>query len=312
MKQQRLWLKLALEAIATALIALSLFAWVVHCSSRPIRITIVSDPPGASVFGTNQYLGHAPVTLLFEPGEERPLSLIRRHCKDRKILIRSNDYLPKTPIEKWHHLLYGREVTASPVRMKTTLTASLSVTTSPKGTEVYLDGRRLGLAPLHRTGLIPGTHVLRVVSSDFYPKEQQIKLIPGQETVAAVTLENKWTVFYQNRIAKTPGVLTNYAELAHEYIMRGKWTEAEKILRDGFAMVSQPGATDQSRYFEHLRRTYTRYYLYPTEGADESLRPACKEIVEQALKNEAYNVKMLQQCMKSINAYDKKHPPKKK
>ena len=281
-------------------------------------MTVISDPSGASVFredrerGTNRYLGIAPVTLVLEPGEERLLRLIRRDCKDRRVIVRADEYMPTGLSEKWRHLLYGGEVTARPVRLETTLTAALSVMVYPKGAEVYLDGRLLGRAPLHRTELAPGTGVLRVVSPGFFTKEEKVALVAGAETAANITLEDKWGALYRKRIAEAPGEMTNYAELAHEYIMRGKWAEAEGVLREGFEAACRPGAREQARYFEHVRRTYVRYYIYPAEGADESLRPACREIVEQALEKKLYNAKALQSFLKQMDAYDRQHPPKKK
>ena len=271
---------------------------------------MVSEPSGATVFGPGGYLGAAPVSLLMWPGEERLLRFVRHGCRDREVMIRVDDLGAKTLSEKWEHLLYGREVTAPPVRLETALTASLSVTAYPSGAEVYLDGRWLGLAPLYRSGLSAGKHRVRVSSSDFYAKEREVELAAGRETTIRVELENKWVVLYRNRIAKDPGAMTNYTELTHEYIMRGKWEEAEKVLWEGLKAVSRPGARDQSRYFEHLRQTYTRYYLYPEEGADESLRPACKKIVEEASAKKLYNANVLQRVLKSMLGYDKSHPPK--
>jgi len=304
------WSRLVVLAVVTAAVCLSLFGYVAWRSSRALLVTVVSDPPGATVFGPGGSLGAAPVRLLLWPGERRLLRFVRHDCRDREVMISADDLAATTLSERWEHLLYGREVTAPPVRLETTLTASLSVTAYPGGAEVYLDGGWLGLAPLYRSGLPPGKHRLRVSSADFYPKEQQIELAAGRETTVRVELENKWAVLYRNRIAKDPGAMTNYTELAHEYIMRGKWAEAEKVLWEGLKAVSRPGARDQSRYFEHLRRTYTRYYLYPEEGADESLRPACKEIVEEAKAKKLYNAKVLQRVWKSMLAYDKRHPPK--
>ena len=309
MKEVRLIRNIFVRLIVPFAICVSVFAYVVGRSIRPTWVTIRSSPPRATVFDQAGYVGITPVRLLLEPGEKRLLRLVRRDCKDREILVRADTYGAKALSEKWDFLLYGCEATAPVVRMQTTLTSSLSVTADPSGAEVYLDGRRLGIAPLWQSGLAPGAHRLRLVKKGFFPKERAVEFEPGEETSVEVTLESKWAALYRQRIAEDPGGMTNYAELAHEYVLRGKFKEAEGSLWDGLAALAKRGAREHHRFFDELWRIYTRYFIYPREGSDESLRPTCRKIMQEALEKKLYNAKRLARYLRLMDRYDKLHPP---
>lgn len=62
----------------------------------------------------------------------------------------------------------------------------LSVTTTPAGATVFIDGRRLGVTPLELE-LQPGSHEVRVAKNGFAPREREVELVKGVD--ASMTVE---------------------------------------------------------------------------------------------------------------------------
>lgn len=299
--------------LAVVAMWITVFGFVVVRTRRSVGVTIRSCPPRATVFAPEGCLGITPVRIMLKPGEELRVRLVRRDCIDLRAVLRADDYMPTGLRENVELLLYGKEATAPIAKMKSALSARLSVTSEPVGAEVYLDGRRLGFAPLSRAGLTPGRHLLRVLKEGFAPKEQTVDLLPGRESSVHYDLESQWVMLYRQRMAKNPGVLTNHAELAHYYTLMGEFAAAEKALFEGLETMSKrTGVRDKSRFVGEMWQIYTRYFLYPAEGADDCLRPACRKIMQTVLEKGLYPKKHVQSLLKRMDAYDKKHPPTKK
>jgi len=294
------------------LMVVTAVVYVAATAERSVRIVIRSNPPRATVLHRDRSLGSTPLTIILKPGDVRYYCLIRRGCKDKEIIIKADDYMPPTFKDKRDHLLLGRNVTAPLVELETTLSATLSVSTDPGGAEVFLDGMRLGIAPLSRPGLLPGRHSLYVEKTGFYPTEQIVNLKPGEELSVRCELENKWGALYRQRIAEDPAEMTNYAELAHEYVLRGRFEAAEKVLWDGIDALAKGGAKNSVRVVAEISQIYVRYCIYPKEGADESLRPACRKMMQRVLDENLHNRKQVTRWLAEMEKYDKKNPPQKK
>ncbi len=79
------------------------------------------------------------------------------------------------------------ELSAPPPPPQPPAEARLSVTTEPEGAVVWLDGFRLGKAPVSGS-FSPGTRQLRVEAEGYQTYEEQIELAPGGERNIKVSL----------------------------------------------------------------------------------------------------------------------------
>lgn len=66
---------------------------------------------------------------------------------------------------------------------------SLAVSAPLSGATVFLDGRRLGLAPQRAEGLPAGSHRVRVEKPGFQPFEMQVQVLPGREARVEARLD---------------------------------------------------------------------------------------------------------------------------
>jgi hypothetical protein len=273
---------------------------------RPVVITVRSNPPGASAFYEGEYMGVTPFQVSLTPGEERLLRLMRRDYADGSTIIRAGDFQPKTFREKCNHLLFGRRVAAPVVTLTSSARARLSITSDPSGADVFLDGRRIGVAPLSRAGLEPGVHTVYVAMPEFYPWEKKVELESAAEVLLRCELQSKWAAVYRERILKHSKVLDNYVELAHEYVLRGKFKAAEEVLWEGVEiMVKYGGHSSKERFVAEIYHTHLRDYLYPDEGADESLRLACLKIMKAMIDKNLYDVKSLRSMLHAMEDRDR-------
>jgi hypothetical protein len=108
-------------------------------------------------------------------------------------------------------LLRGREpAPADPPRPATAAerpgTGSLQVTADAEGAVVYLDGRRLGLAPQTATELPPGRYEVRVERFEREPFEREVEIRAGQQQTLDATLELTPEARARRRAAGTPAL----------------------------------------------------------------------------------------------------------
>jgi len=295
-----------LTVLLVAIVAWAgIFVVIVGFSTRPVEVVVRSNPPRASVFEGTRHIGETPVGVSVARGDVRFLRLVKKNCRDTYVALDGERYAPRGFLERLDHLVYGSRSAAIVVEMASSQGATLWVMTEPDGAEVYLDGVRVGLAPLRRSDLAPGVHSVRVALPEHFPQERAITLDPGQSITLRFTLESRWEALYRDRIARDPAEMTNYAELAHSYVLRGRFDEAERVLRQGFSVIEERRAGDPTRFINELWQIYTRYYIYPGEGADESLRPACRKMIETALEKQLYSPQALDRFLKQMDAFDR-------
>ena len=67
----------------------------------------------------------------------------------------------------------------------------LTVTSSPKGATIYVDGKKVGKTPLNRQELKPGSHKVKVEYSGYEPDEKTMKVTAGEEAKWTPTLAKK-------------------------------------------------------------------------------------------------------------------------
>jgi len=289
-----------------------IFLLILGFTTRPVEVVVRSAPARASVFEGGRYIGETPVHIFVGRGERRVLRLLRKDHRETYLELEGDRFAPRGFSRRLAHLLYGSEPPTIMVEMPSSLAASLWVLTEPDGAEVYIDGLRAGVSPLRRSDLSPGAHAVRVLLEEYFPQEKTIALKPGETVTVRFSLESRWEALYRERIARDPQVMTNYAELAHSYVLRGRFDDAERVLRQGFRVLEERRGKEPHRFINELWQIYTHYYLYPREGADESLRPACRKMMETALEKELYPRKVLERFLKQMASFDRSYRSRRK
>ncbi len=302
MKHSRLILTLILICLVLVTAVL-----VVCTVDRPIRVTVRSAPSGAEVFDDSRSLGVTPVRLQIRPHENRRLVLIRRGFQDAVVNLEWKQLCGDNIAAGLRRLFVGQDAETEAVQLQSLAKARLSVSSEPQGVEIYLDGRRLGATPLSVGNLSAGNHVLRATKVNFFPEEQTLALQAGEDNVIHLTLQGQWEALYRARIEAQPGDLLNYAELAHNYVLRAQFDSAEAVLRRALEAATRDDAQNHSYLFQECVQIYTHYYDYPREGADDSLRPACRTIVETAREKRLEDERRLQQRLRQMDRYDREY-----
>jgi hypothetical protein len=81
-----------------------------------------------------------------------------------------------------------------PLRRRVSTTGRLSILCSEPGTEIFIDGRSLGIKSLagnaiSHDGLAPGTHRVRAVKSGFHEWEEKVEVAAGETVKLKVELK---------------------------------------------------------------------------------------------------------------------------
>ena len=69
---------------------------------------------------------------------------------------------------------------------------TVSVSTSPEGANVFLNGLTLGTAPVWRTGISPGTHTLTVTAGNYYDWSRDFYISSGETSFINAVLFPQW------------------------------------------------------------------------------------------------------------------------
>lgn len=275
-------------------------------SKRAVRITVRSEPSGATVFDEKGQIGIAPVVVELQPGERRFLRLIKKGCADADAAIVADALLPRTMVGRIRRR-FQEEVHEVRVTMRPVMSASLTVTSAPAGAEVVLNGKSEGLTPFSRQNIAPGKHVLRLVHPDCFAVEKTLDVVPGESLKVHQALDSKVVAVYRELIEKEPGLLTHHAELAHYYVLNGQFAEASDALLAGYEAAKVPGASARDRFFAEVLRIYIRQYEYPSEPEGGAVRPTCMAIMKKADEEGTWQAKQVKRYLKQMNAYENKH-----
>jgi len=69
---------------------------------------------------------------------------------------------------------------------------TISVSTSPDGANVFLNGLPLGTAPIWRPGVSPGPHTLTVTAGNYYDWAREIQVLSGEVSYITAVLFPQW------------------------------------------------------------------------------------------------------------------------
>lgn len=126
------------------------------------RVSIDSDPPGALVFINDTQRGTTPLEIpRFNAGQYR-LRLVRELYHEQADTFR---------IEPGGE--FARAYDLKP------RFGSVTVTSTPPGADVEVDGESWGVTPATREQVASGTHLVRVSKENYYPQEKEVDVFDG-------------------------------------------------------------------------------------------------------------------------------------
>jgi hypothetical protein len=140
-------------------------------NSLPGKLKVVSNPIGASIVLNGKNVGQTPMTLknLKEGRYNLELALKNFLPRKKKVLVRPGQI---TDVNEALEVIPG----------------SLSIESLPRKSLVYLDGKKLGVAPLVLDNLKPGSYQLKFTMAKYENKEVRIVVKPGQKVEVLETL----------------------------------------------------------------------------------------------------------------------------
>jgi|GEM_PF-3269192 len=155
-------------------------------------ISISSTPSGAQVFFDGVYKGTTP------------LSLEDVICKSYTIMIVKGGYYRET---RKISLDAGKTIKLDiPLRQ---YAGSISVSSSPSGASVYLNGIYKGITPITLTDVPPGDYSITLTKSGYYNRTKRVSVSIGETTHLDETLKEKTTSTPQSVVTPTqPSMVT--------------------------------------------------------------------------------------------------------
>lgn len=186
-------------------------------------LKVSSEPPGAEVYVNGSYKGTTPLVLDLYPDEYT-------------VEIKKEGYNP-----------YSEKVTVKPGQM-TSITATLTllngvltVSSSPLGADVYLNGTLIGTTPIEEYPLVPGTYELEIVKENYESQTIAVTVEPGESKNITVTLSPVKAIL--EVLSEPPGAnvylngtLIGTTPIKDYSILPG--TYELKILKDGYQEYS--------------------------------------------------------------------------
>ena len=268
------------------------------------EVTLRSDPPGATVFEGNRQIGVTPLAVSLEAGETRDLRLVRRGRCDAFVTLRSGDLArndaqdcvggPNAAVAQYERI----------IGMPLPATASLTITSEPSCAEVVMDGRREGVTPLTLSGVTPGEHRVQLNHPECFRWQDTIAVEAGANAACHAALEDRLVALYRAAIEKEPTKTLHYTDLIHHLVIKGRFEEADAVLKEAYVVVTRRPDEDELYYFQEMLRIYTRFYKYPETPEAEAVRTLCRELMERADREGVRRYKAVRRWLGEMNDYD--------
>jgi len=248
---------------------------VIHVNiAQSAKLQVDSEPTGAMVFFDGHYVGLTPLTIdgvipgkhllkLLKHGYKAWVSAIEVTEQENKVSVRLIQYKP----------------------------SSISITSVPIGVNVYLDNALKGKTPIVLTDIEPGIHTIRLEHEDFIPYQSEINLKEGEQLNIDVRLESKNELYLIGEINANPENVRAYYELAHFYMIRGRYDDALKTLQAGIDACMSPTAltSDMRRMYQEIERIYTGQFKFGDENTLKEVRSRILKLLEEGIKRTPRN-----------------------
>jgi hypothetical protein len=168
------------------------------------RISVASNPAGATIYLDNAIKGLTPLTVDSVPNGNHIVVLRLDGYQDslKNVMVTADTQslnavlIPTTTPATTRTTATGTQSPAQTSSPQVTGSGSLLVTTTPPGAQVYVDGSMKGISPTTIPGLSPGPHAIILKMEGYQDLTTSITVTTGQ------TSEYSTGLF---RNAKTPG-----------------------------------------------------------------------------------------------------------
>ena len=91
-------------------------------------------------------------------------------------------------------------------------TGSLNVATSPKGADIYIDGRYVAQSPSVIPGLVPGSHSVRLHKAGYDEYVNTVTVYSGQQTQVSVTMSPQYSSVGSIEVSSVPAGSSLYLD----------------------------------------------------------------------------------------------------
>lgn len=170
------------------------------------QIVVISEPAGANVFLDNTLRGITPLTLKTVPNGRHTVTMRLEGYEDAVHDVTVTADAPqvsatlavktagaKTPATSIPVTPLAETPGASATQQAAT-TGSLSITTTPPGALVYIDGQMKGISPATIPGLSPGPHTIRLILDGYQDFETTTEISAGSTSEFITGLSTRKTV----------------------------------------------------------------------------------------------------------------------
>ena len=233
-----------------------------------IRFTIESQPPGASVFLDDRFLGVAPGAFAHASPGRHLLRLCRAgHRPWTKTVEIGDAQKLRVVLEPESHL-------------------AMTVASSPSSASVYVADQFKGRTPLTITNLKAGNYHLRIERKGFLAVKKQVELRPNRAAEVSVRLVSNSEDYYLRSLARDPNSAAHHTELAHLYMLRNEFDQAKEQFLHAFRIVESGSDTSDyhGRLQQEIRKAHTGFYDYGGGKALQQGRRTLEVVFSQLTK----------------------------
>lgn len=244
------------------------------CGRTP-KLSLESDPVGASVWVNDELRGPTPQSLELREGASLRVRVVLPGYRDWETTVSAAAAAP------------GGRLVAKLVLVEV---HSLHCTSHPPGAEVLVDGEVRGTTPVTIEGIESGACEV-VLRAEGWKTERREVRFSGEDdpVVVDVALESLSESYYLSEIRDAPHELANYVDLAHHYVLQKEFLEAVGILEKGIDRVLKHGAAEgEGRLWSEINRITVMQFAYGTEEDLYKARLAVRDMLRGVLKRYPY------------------------
>lgn len=160
-------------------------------TQKTASITIISNPKGAIAYLNGQEKGKTPLTINKIPQMEYNIKLVKEGFKiyEEIIKVKHKTRIEKTliPLPPKIKYVVQKPIPTPPKPIKF---GKISISSTPKGAQVYIDGvLQRKLTPMNINKIKTGLYKIKLVKRDYQPFESKLKIIEGETTYINAKLE---------------------------------------------------------------------------------------------------------------------------
>jgi len=147
-------------------------------------VYISSSPTGANIYISGKYYGNTPMTITLSPGSYSTTLIFSGYYEASKSFSISQGKQTTLTV-------YLTKIPPKPPTPPAPTTGNLTITSSPSGAEVYVNGSFKGMSPITLTGINKGTYTVKVVLEGYESASRSVTVYGGQTSRADFSLKKK-------------------------------------------------------------------------------------------------------------------------